>query len=95
MTRPATIPAGSWPLEMRAETAAAYCDEPSVDAFLAKVQRAIYSAPIRERGCLPKNISSGIRWSLLPENISTIVQVAQLNPLASHPFWLLNLDLAS
>jgi hypothetical protein len=39
---------------MRAETAAAYCDEPSVDSFLAKVQRGIYSVPVREKGCLPK-----------------------------------------
>jgi hypothetical protein len=39
---------------MRSETAAAYCDEPSVDAFLAKVQRGIYCTPSRERGCLPK-----------------------------------------
>ena len=54
MSRPSVIPAGSWPLEMRAETAAAYCDEPSADAFLAKVQRGIYSAPTREKGCLPK-----------------------------------------
>ena len=54
MSRPALIPAGSWPLEMRAETAAAYCDEPSVEAFLAKVQRNIYPAPMREKGCLPK-----------------------------------------
>lgn len=60
MARPATIPAGSWPLEMRAETAAAYCDEPSVDAFLAKVQRGIYSAPTKVKGCLPK----WHRWKL-------------------------------
>jgi hypothetical protein len=39
---------------MRAETAAGYCDEPSVDAFLDKVSRGIYSQPIREKGCLPK-----------------------------------------
>jgi hypothetical protein len=39
---------------MRAETAAAYCDEPSVEAFLAKVDRRVYCAPKRERGCLPK-----------------------------------------
>jgi hypothetical protein len=39
---------------MRAETAAAYCDEPSVDAFLAKVERGVYSRPARQRGCLPK-----------------------------------------
>jgi hypothetical protein len=54
VSRPTIIPLGSWPLEMRAETAAAYCDEPSVDAFLAKVQRGIYSVPAREKGCLPK-----------------------------------------
>ena len=39
---------------MLAQTAAGYCDEPSIDAFLAKVQRGIYCAPTRERGCLPK-----------------------------------------
>jgi hypothetical protein len=54
MIRAAVIPSGAWPLEMRAQTAAAYCDEPSVDAFLTKVQRSVYSAPIREKGCLPK-----------------------------------------
>ncbi len=54
MARPVAIPAGAWPLEMRAETAAAYCDEPSVEAFLAKVQRGIYPQPTRQLGCLPK-----------------------------------------
>jgi hypothetical protein len=39
---------------MRAETAAAYCDEPSVEAFLAKVERGIYPQPARRQGCLPK-----------------------------------------
>lgn len=39
---------------MRAETAAAYCDEPSVDAFLAKVRQQVYSAPRRQAGSLPK-----------------------------------------
>jgi hypothetical protein len=39
---------------MRAETAAAYCDEPSVEAFLAKVSRGVYSQPARGKGCLPK-----------------------------------------
>jgi len=54
MSRPVTTPFGSWPLEMRAETAAAYCDEPSVDAFLAKVAKGIYPQPIRCKGSLPK-----------------------------------------
>lgn len=39
---------------MRAETAAAYCDEPSVEAFLSKVERGIYCRPRRQQGCLPK-----------------------------------------
>jgi hypothetical protein len=48
------LPTGAWPAEMRAETAAAYCDEPSIEAFMAKVSRGVYSQPTRERGCLPK-----------------------------------------
>lgn len=54
MSRPVAIPSGAWPLEMRAETAAAYADEPSVDAFLAKVQSGIYPRPARQAKCLPK-----------------------------------------
>ena len=51
---------GCWPLEMRAATAAAYCDEPSVESFLAKVQQHIYSAPTHEKHSLPK----WHRWKL-------------------------------
>ena len=47
-------PFASWPAEMRSETAAAYVDEPSVQAFLRKVEQGVYSAPGRQRGCLPK-----------------------------------------
>lgn len=54
MVRPVSYPHGAWPLEMRAETAAAFADEPSVDAFLAKVDRGLYPSPRREAGCLPK-----------------------------------------
>jgi hypothetical protein len=54
MSRPVKYPFGAWPLEMRAETAAAYCDEPSVEAFLCKVVRGIYPQPARAMGCLPK-----------------------------------------
>jgi hypothetical protein len=39
---------------MRAEKAAAFCDEPSVEAFLQKVARGDYSQPVRRRGMLPK-----------------------------------------
>jgi hypothetical protein len=52
--RQAKVPVGSWPLEMRSETAAAYVDEPSVEAFLEKVGRSVYSRPTQVKGCLPK-----------------------------------------
>lgn len=54
MARAVASPPGSWPLEMRAETAAAYCDEPSVEAFLSKVSRGVYPQPARAKGSLPK-----------------------------------------
>lgn len=54
MAKPVHNPPGAWPCEMRAETAAAFCDEPSVPSFLAKVGRGIYSAPLRVAGALPK-----------------------------------------
>ena len=54
MTRGVNYPGGTWPTEMRAETAAAYCDEPSVEAFLSKVKRGAYPNPCRQRGMLPK-----------------------------------------
>lgn len=37
MSRPAAIPAGSWPRRMPAAFAAGYCGEPSVEAFLGRV----------------------------------------------------------
>lgn len=37
MTRPALIPAGSWPRRMGPALAAGYCGEPSAEAFLSRV----------------------------------------------------------
>jgi hypothetical protein len=53
MVRQVSYPPGSWPREMLAELAAAYCGEPSVDAFLAKVPK-VYPEPTRTPGMLPK-----------------------------------------
>lgn len=44
MTRPVHNP-GSWPRLMRAATAAAYVDEPSVEAFLRRVG-SVYPRPV-------------------------------------------------
>lgn len=54
MSRPVARLSGVWPQEMRAETAAAYCDEVSVEAFLSKVERGVYCRPTRAPGCPPK-----------------------------------------
>ena len=53
MIRPVTNP-GSWPRLMRAETAAAYVDEKSVESFLRAVG-TIYPEPIHIAG-------KGDRW---------------------------------
>jgi hypothetical protein len=53
MTHPVRFPA-TWPLEMRSDTAAAYCDEPSVEAFQSKVESGIYPKPLRQTGCAAK-----------------------------------------
>jgi hypothetical protein len=39
---------------MRGETAAAYCNELSVDAFISKVKQGIYPKPCAQKGKLPK-----------------------------------------
>ncbi len=54
MSRKVNYPSGAWPAEMRGETAAAYCDEPSVEAFLSKVKQGLYPKPCRQQGILPK-----------------------------------------
>jgi hypothetical protein len=37
VSRPAIIPAGSWPRRMCAEVAAGYCGEPTAEAFMSRV----------------------------------------------------------
>ena len=46
-------PAGLWPRLMRAETAAAYCDEVSVAAFRRKVG-SVYPLPVTGKGSRQK-----------------------------------------
>ena len=41
-------------MEMRGDTAAGYCDEPSVEAFISKVKLGIYPNPCRQIGVFPK-----------------------------------------
>ncbi len=47
-------PPGAWPMLMRAETAAAFVDEPSVETFRRKVGAGLYPAPYRVVGDVDK-----------------------------------------
>lgn len=48
MTRPAIIPAGSWPRRMSVGTAAAYCGESTVEAFLKRVGKEYPRPRVKE-----------------------------------------------
>jgi len=48
MTRAAVIPLGCWPRQMRAELAAGYCGEPSVEAFMRRVGKNYPHPRVRE-----------------------------------------------
>ena len=63
MSRPVAIPNGAWPLEMRAETAAAYCDEPSVEAFL---KRCLASIPS------PRGVRDRFQNGIVRSSIATL-----------------------
>lgn len=64
MSRPPANPIGSWPRLMRAETAAAYVDERSVEAFRHGVGK-LYPRPIPIRG-------KGDRW--LKEDLDEAIE---------------------
>jgi hypothetical protein len=49
MSRRAIIPAGSWPRRMCAKHAAAYCGEPTVEAFLSRVGSEYPNPRVAER----------------------------------------------
>lgn len=57
MTSPAVIHSddGKWPVQMRVGTAAAYCDEVSVAAFMAGVRAGLYPKGTEVPG-------KGLRW---------------------------------
>ena len=68
MTRPAVIPAGSWPRRMCAELAAGYCGEPSAEAFIARVGHD-YPKP---------RVAEGRRKLWLRDDLDKAIQPADL-----------------
>lgn len=79
MSRKPVIPIGCWPAMMRAEMAAGYVDEPSVESFLRKVGK-VYPRP--------RNISGRGRVWMKADldkalGIITTAEGAQVRDLAS------------
>jgi len=74
MRREPRNPAGSWPRLMRAETAAAYCDERSVEAFTRRVG-TVYPEPIKVSG-------RGRLW--LREDLDVAIERLAGKPPAAH-----------
>jgi hypothetical protein len=70
MMDPTNNPAGSWPRLMRAQTAARYVDEKSVEAFRRGVG-TIYPAPLRVPG-------KGDRW--LKDDLDTAIEKLTSRP---------------
>jgi hypothetical protein len=72
MSRPALIPAGSWPRRMSAAIAAGYCGEPSVEAFMSRVGRD-YPKP---------RVCEGRRQLWLRDDLDAAILPPELAPAA-------------
>ncbi len=77
MSRPARIPFGSWPRRMAAAYAAAYCGEPSVEAFMARVGTE-YPVPVIDQGRRRLWLKDHLDHALTPPSpFGPVVAVAQ------------------
>ena len=75
MSRPALIPAGSWPRRMSAELAAGYCGESSVGAFLRRVGTE-YPNPRVAQGRRRLWLRDDLDAALLPPELARVADVA-------------------
>jgi hypothetical protein len=76
MSRPAIIPAGSWPRRMCAELAAGYCGEASVEAFIARVGKE-YPAPRVNEGRRRLWLRDDLDQAILPDELRRDRDVAE------------------
>ena len=76
MTRPAIIPPGSWPRRMGIELAAAYCGEPTVEAFIVRVGRE-YPQPRVKDGRRRLWLRDDLDTAILPPELSSATDVAE------------------
>ena len=76
MSRPAVIPSGSWPRRMCAELAAAYCGEPTVDAFMGRVGRE-YPRPRVSEGRRRLWLRDDLDQAILPKVLLAKSDIAE------------------
>jgi hypothetical protein len=74
-TRPAMIPAGSWPRRMSVELAAGYCGEPSADAFIKRVGTE-YPRPRINDGRRRLWLKDDLDAAILPPELTHVTDVA-------------------
>jgi hypothetical protein len=76
MARPAIIPAGSWPRRMSVEIAAAYCGEPTAEAFMSRVGKE-YPQPRVSEGRRRLWLRDDLDQAILPSELMRITDVAE------------------
>jgi hypothetical protein len=76
MSRPANIPAGSWPRRMGADLAAGYVGESSVEAFLSRVGSE-YPAPRIAEGRRRLWLRDDLDAVILPPELVRVADVAE------------------
>jgi hypothetical protein len=75
MSRPAIIPAGSWPRRMGAGLAAGYCGENSAEAFLSRVGKE-YPQPRIVDGRRRLWLRDDLDQAILPPELASVPDVA-------------------
>jgi hypothetical protein len=73
MSRPATIPPGSWPRRMAADLAAGYCGEATVDGFLKRVG-SDYPQPRVAEGRRRLRLRDDLDAAIVPDAIGDIAE---------------------
>jgi hypothetical protein len=77
MMRNAIIPAGSWPRRMPAELAAGYCGEPTVQAFISRVEKGEYPRPRIAEGRRRLWLRDDLDKAILPPELTGVADVAE------------------
>jgi hypothetical protein len=76
MSHPAVIPPGSWPRRMCAQLAAAYCGEPTAEAFISRVGTE-YPNPRVAEGRRRLWLKDDLDAAILPPELAPVADLAE------------------